>query len=212
MATNPRHRRRHLCCLAGAAALASFPTLWVHAATTHSTGQAREDERFWTLTREGGYVLLMRHAATVAGVGDPPGFRLDDCHTQRNLSESGREAAQRLGERFRERGVRLSAVYSSAWCRCIDTARLAFDPHYPPHRVWPALNSFFQGHGSAAAQTQELLQRAALWCAPGHLMLVTHQVNITAVTSLSPGMGEVFLTRFEASRPDRLTVLARLTG
>lgn len=211
MATDPTHRRQHLRWLAGAAALASAPAGWVQA-TPGVTVPARDDDPFWTLAREGGCVLLMRHAATVPGVGDPPGFRLDDCRTQRNLSESGREASRRLGERFQERGVRLSAVYSSAWCRCTDTARLAFDPHYPPHRVWLALNSFFQGQGNADAQTREVLQRVATLRAPENWMLVTHQVNITTLTGVFPAMGEVFLTRFETARPDRLTVLARLPG
>lgn len=165
---------------------------------------------FWRLARAGGCVFLMRHGATEAGLGDPPGFRLDDCRTQRNLSEAGRAASRQLGLRFRDEGVRLSAVYSSAWCRCLDTARLAFDPHYPAHQIWPALNSFFQGQGDAAAQTRAVLQRVATLHPPDNWMLVTHQVNITALTGAFPAMGEVFLTRADPQRPDRLSLLARL--
>jgi broad specificity phosphatase PhoE len=177
-----------------------------------STQAATEEALFWQEARAGGGLLLMRHGATVAGIGDPPGFRLNDCRTQRNLSEAGRQASRALGQRFVAEGVALAAVYSSAWCRCLDTARLAFDPHYPSHQIWPALNSFFQGQGDRDAQTRDVLQRAATLQAPANWMLVTHQVNITALTGTVPAMGEVFLTRWEASQPDRLVLRARLAA
>jgi len=164
---------------------------------------------FWALARQGGWLLLMRHERTDPGIGDPPGFRLGDCSTQRNLSTTGRAAASRLGQRFRAEQVALAAVYSSAWCRCTDTAALAFDPHYPPHQVWPALNSFFQGQGNGNAQTQTVLQRARSLRAPDNWMLVTHQVNITALTGAYTAMGEVLLTRWQPGLPERLTVAAR---
>ena len=68
----------------------------------------------------------MRHAVTTPGVGDPPGFRLDDCSTQRNLTDDGRRDAQRVGAEFRARGVVVENVLSSPWCRCVETANLAF--------------------------------------------------------------------------------------
>lgn len=175
-----------------------------------SRAQDTETQQFWALARQGGCLLLMRHAMTVAGLGDPPQFRLDDCSTQRNLSDAGREASRQLGHRFAAEQIGLAAVYSSAWCRCTDTAHLAFDPHYPPHQVWPALNSFFQGQGDRDAQTRDVLRRAATLLKPDNWMLVTHQVNITALTGSVPAMGEIFLTRFHPNSPDRLTILARL--
>jgi broad specificity phosphatase PhoE len=75
--------------------------------------------------RSGG-ALLLRHALTEPGIGDPPGFRLDDCSTQRNLSAGGRAQARAAGETLRAREVKIDAVYSSAWCRCIDTAKEMF--------------------------------------------------------------------------------------
>jgi broad specificity phosphatase PhoE len=90
----------------------------------------------------GACVVVLRHAQTDPGIGDPPGFRLDRCDTQRNLSAEGRAQAERIGQWFKSRGLQPSAVQSSAWCRCKDTADLAFDRH----RAWPALNSFFAGH------------------------------------------------------------------
>lgn len=174
--------------------------------TAHDSGT----QSFWDLAREGGCLFLMRHGVTVPGLGDPPQFRLDDCNSQRNLSDAGREASRLLGLRFAAEQIPLEAVFSSAWCRCTDTARLAFDPHYPPHRVWPALNSFFQGQGDRVAQTREVLQRAATLRPPDNWMLVTHQVNISALTGSVPAMGEIFLTRLRAESPDRLTLMARL--
>jgi len=159
---------------------------------------------FWALLREGGCVLLMRHAQTEPGIGDPPGFRLGDCSTQRQLSEAGREQARRVGRVFTQQGIAISEVRSSGWCRCTDTAQLAFGTH----TVWPAIHSFFQD-GDGPLQTQAVLQAVAGLRAPSNLMLVTHQVNISALTGAFPAMGEIFVTRPDPSAPQRLPVLAR---
>jgi hypothetical protein len=87
---------------------------------------ARADDAVWTTLRDTAAVLIVRHAQTEPGIGDPPGFRLHDCGTQRNLSPAGRAQATAMGRRLAERGIRVSRVESSRWCRCIDTARLAF--------------------------------------------------------------------------------------
>lgn len=159
---------------------------------------------FWARLREGGNVVLMRHARTEAGVGDPPDFRLGECTTQRNLSAEGREQARRVGEAFQREAIRLDEVRSSAWCRCVDTARLAFGRHV----VWPSINSFFGSAPAREAQTLDVLAAARALRAPTNWMLVTHQVNITALTGEYLAMGEVFVTRPEG---ERLRVLARQT-
>lgn len=179
-------------------------TLAAGAAT--GLAQARTDATFWRLLREGGCVVLMRHAQTEAGVGDPPGFTLGQCRTQRNLSAAGREQARRVGERMRREGVAIASVRSSAWCRCVDTAQLAFGTH----AVWPALNSIFQGQGDADAQTREVLTATAGLRAPENWALVTHQVNISALTGEFTAMGEMLATRPDPVHPGRLKVLARL--
>lgn len=161
-------------------------------------------ERFWDLLREGGCVVLMRHALTVPGVGDPPQFRLGDCSTQRNLSEAGREQSRRVAQAFGQAGVTIAEVRSSAWCRCTETADLAFGRH----RVWAPLNSFF-GRDGREQQTREVLLALRDHRAPANLVLVTHQVNISALTGQSPAMGELFLTRPDGL--ERLPVLARLS-
>lgn len=163
---------------------------------------------FWDLLREGGCVVLMRHAQTVPGVGDPPNFKLGDCSTQRNLSEAGREQARRVGEAFLRERVKLDQVRSSAWCRCVDTAMLAFKQN----TVWSPINSFF-GTSGQAEQTRAVLAAVQGWQAPRNLMLVTHQVNVTALTGEFLSMGEVVVTRpgTQGADANRLRVLARQT-
>jgi hypothetical protein len=86
---------------------------------------AKADEALWQALQQGGHVLFVRHARTTPGAGDPPGFRLKDCATQRNLSEEGRTQARRMGETFRKRGVPIGEVLSSPWCRCVDVSTSA---------------------------------------------------------------------------------------
>ena len=85
-------------------------------------GADADEAALWKALRDGGHVALMRHAIA-PGVGDPAGFRLDDCTTQRKLSAQGRAQARAIGERFRANGITTAAVFSSQWCRCLDTAR-----------------------------------------------------------------------------------------
>lgn len=142
---------------------------------------------------EGGTVALIRHAAA-PGTGDPPGFRLGDCSTQRNLSGAGRRQAAELGRKLHEAGVLVTDLHSSRWCRALETAQLAF-PDVP---VTPdaALDSFFDERGRSRQQTEQTRALIAAWQGrQGTLALVTHQVNITALTDVSPAEGEVVVLR-----------------
>jgi broad specificity phosphatase PhoE len=165
-------------------------------------GCPQADDAVWEMLRQGGYVLLIRHAATDPGVGDPPGFRLDDCKTQRNLSDAGRSEARRLGEALRLRRVPVSEVRSSRWCRCLETARLAFGTTNPI-QPWNALNSLFQDSSREAEQTRAVVALAQTVKPPDNLVLVTHNVNVRALTGLSPATAEIVVTRSEggALRP-----------
>ena len=87
---------------------------------------AKANEALWAKLKAGGQVVLMRHAVTTPGVGDPAGMRLDDCATQRNLTDEGRRHARRTGDAFRERGIVVERLLASPWCRCLETAQLAF--------------------------------------------------------------------------------------
>jgi phosphohistidine phosphatase SixA len=147
----------------------------------------RESDAPWRLLERGGHVLVLRHASTEPGVGDPPGFRLGECSTQRNLSAAGREEARRLGAALRARTIPIGRVLSSRWCRCLDTAWLAFGRG----EGWPPLDSFFDDRSREPEQTAAVRRLLSERPADGNLVLVTHQVNITALTGIAPAPGEL---------------------
>jgi phosphohistidine phosphatase SixA len=132
---------------------------------------------------------------------------LEDCATQRNLSDEGRAQAVRIGEAFRTNGVAVDQVLSSGWCRCIDTAVLAFETA----EVWPPLHSFFGDAGTEPTQTAETRARVAAWTGPGTLVMVTHQVNITALSGIFPDSGEVIVLAPAPDQPAGFVVVGRMT-
>ena len=178
---------------------------WAACGALLPVAQAQTQADFWVLLRAGGCVVLMRHAQTEPGIGDPPQFKLGDCSTQRNLSDAGREQARRVGQAFAREAIRVDEVRSSAWCRCTETADLAFGRH----TVWAPVNSFFRD-SSGPGQTQAVLRDVASLQAPRNLVLVTHQVNISSLTAEYPAMGEIFVTRPTGRSSEQLRVLARL--
>ena len=132
--------------------------------------------------------ILMRHAIA-PGTGDPSVFTLGDCSTQRNLSDEGRAQARRIGDRLREAGVAIDVVLASQWCRSTETAELL---ELGPVMAAPELNSFFADRGNSAEQTDALKARLAELDAAGRkAALVSHQVNITALTGIYPSSGEI---------------------
>lgn len=139
----------------------------------------------WEALRRGA-VALFRHA-TAPGTGDPPGMRLGDCSTQRNLDEAGRAQAKRIGEAFRAEGVAVGAVLTSRWCRAAETADLAFPG---AARAEPAFDSFFADRAEGPARTARARRILTDWSGPGALVVTTHQVNITALTGVLPSSGE----------------------
>jgi phosphohistidine phosphatase SixA len=145
----------------------------------------------WEALRSGGHVALLRHAIA-PGNGDPATFTIGDCSTQRNLSNRGRAQADRIGRRFRANGIEFAQVFSSQWCRCRDTAELL---KLGAVSELPALNSFYQRSENRKPQTQALKE----WLTEQDLsrahILVTHQVNITELTGVYPGSGELVIVR-----------------
>jgi broad specificity phosphatase PhoE len=140
--------------------------------------RAATDPALLAQLRRGGNLILMRHAATVPGIGDPDGFVLDQCGTQRNLSDAGRQDAVRIGAAFVRLGIPVAEVYASRWCRCLDTARLAFGRVTPE----PRLDSLFNDDGAAKAGK---VRTAQAWLATlrpqSNIVMVTHDVNIRAL-------------------------------
>jgi broad specificity phosphatase PhoE len=168
--------------VAGVLALAASP--WVPA----------DDQATWDRLRRGAYVILMRHASTEAGLGDPKGFRIGDCSTQRNLSEAGRGEARRIGARFREERVRIAHVYTSPWCRCRETAMLAFGRA----EDWAPLSSTFDLPDQERDFTERVKKRIAGYerhRPAGNVVMVTHNVNIAALSRQSVAPGELVIMR-----------------
>jgi len=176
------------------------------ALTQNAIAQDAADEPVWSALKAGGHVVLIRHAVTEPGIGDPPGFRLGDCSTQRNLSAQGRADAQSIGKTFRRRGIPVSDVLSSRWCRCLDTAQLAFG------RAMPAamLDSMFNDddpkrNGEKIRAVKAAIARRST---SGNLVLVTHNRNIQALTGVSPSSGEMVVVLPDAR--GELKVVGRL--
>lgn len=138
-----------------------------------------------------GTVIMIRHALA-PGFGDPTNFRVDDCSTQRNLDDRGRQQSETIGQEFRQLNYSARAVYSSPWCRCLDTARLL---QIGPVKAFQGLGSFFEGHvdrsQSLNALSEKLSSIAKERMQP--VVLVTHQVVINAITGLGTSSGEPIL-------------------
>ena len=160
----------------------------------------------WLALKSGDAVVLMRHALA-PGIGDPPDFNLEDCSTQRNLSEAGRMQAKAIGDVIRANGVIEAMILSSEWCRCMETARLLNLGTPEPAAM---LNSFFQDRQSEQAQTLALSESLKKWLhSSGEVrVLVTHQVNISALTGQFASSGEMLIVTMENDGP---VVLARVS-
>jgi phosphohistidine phosphatase SixA len=143
---------------------------------------------------DGQHVMMIRHA-DAPGVGDPAGYKLDACKTQRNLGEYGRRQSVAIGKWLADRKVQNAKMFSSAWCRCIDTATLM---DKGPVVVEPALGSFFDNMSQRDAQNRALqvLIASNLKTYPKQpLIYVTHHVNIEAFTGQAIGVGDLVLAR-----------------
>jgi len=163
-----------------------------------------QDADLWKALGSGGHIALLRHAIA-PGTGDPPEFKLGNCKTQRNLSAKGRDQAIKIGELFRGHGIQTAQVLSSQWCRCLETARLI---GLGPVQELPFLNSFFNDYEHREPQTillKEWINKQAL---AELIVLVTHQVNITALTNVYPSSGELVVLR--RSEAGELTVIGTI--
>ena len=142
----------------------------------------------------GGQVLMIRHAYA-PGTGDPPDFRIGDCATQRNLNEEGRSQARRIGQWLKARGITRARIYSSQWCRCLETARLL---DLGPVTELPALNSFFERPQDREPNLRALGAFLADQPATGELIvLVTHFVTIAGITGEGVGSGESVVLKLD---------------
>jgi phosphohistidine phosphatase SixA len=164
--------------------------------TITPAGAAQDATEAWGALVAGGHVALIRHGnapGTSPGQGgDPPGFKVDDCTTQRNLDELGRAQAKALGEALRSRGVRVDRIRSSPWCRCLDTARLmAAGEVESSEALVPATDR----NPNAPAALRALKEMVANWRGPGTLVLVTHGLTVRSLTGFVPSQSEIVVLK-----------------
>ncbi len=153
------------------------------------TLQLNASEQAWNFAREGNKIILIRHSLAPGG-GDPTGFKIDDCKTQRNLNKKGINQSKKIGKLFKKNKVYIDKVLTSQWCRCKDTAKYAFKNY----KEFTALNSTFQSpfNKNEGKQLKELYNYVEKWNGKGkNLVLITHYSVITAVTNAVPSSGEI---------------------
>jgi len=174
-----------------------------------AASSAWADDAALRLLRSGGVVLAMRHALA-PGTFDPPGFKLGDCSTQRNLDNAGRAQARAIGQRVKAAGLVPARVRSSPWCRCLETAELAFGRAEP----WAALGSPRAGtettNAQSLAQLREGVQAAVQQQRGRFEVWVTHMFVLSDLVGANTASGEGLLLGLDERGQPR--VLARLAG
>jgi phosphohistidine phosphatase SixA len=153
----------------------------------------------WKALRAGGHVALMRHADAPGGVGDPPGFSVDDCATQRNLSEKGRVDAEKIGSRLKGEGIAFEKILSSPWCRCIDTAKLMNLGTVETEATFGNVVVLKDQRQTLTTGARALIAR---WTAGGNLLVVTHGANIQALTGVWLASGEIVVVKGGSDRAE----------
>ena len=149
-------------------------------------------EQNWKPAQDGDKIILIRHAKAPGG-GDPEGFKIEDCKTQRNLDLMGINQSKKIGKLFREKNIKIDKVLSSQWCRCKDTAKYAFRDF----KEFSALNSTFTSpyDQNEKQQIKDLKNYVSNWNGKGgNLVLVTHYVIILAITGETTRSGEIVIT------------------
>ncbi len=145
-------------------------------------------EAGWALLRNGGQVVLLVHA-DAPGTGDPANFDIENCRTQRNLSDRGRQQARRIGALFAARAAPVEEVLTSRWCRTRETATLAFGDSLVED--FEALDP--PGEDGGTAQLAEIAARALDYTGSGTLVMVTHVDNVSAWLGVRPRQGEALI-------------------
>ena len=149
-------------------------------------------EQNWKPAQDGDKIIMIRHALA-PGRGDPKGFKIKDCSTQRNLDETGINQSKNIGKLFKEKKIKIDQVLSSQWCRCKDTARYAFNNY----KEFSALNSTYSSpyDKKEKQQIKELRNFVQKWNGEGgNLILITHYVVILAMTGQASTSGELVIT------------------
>ena len=179
--------------------------LCVAAALLGSVGDAQGQADPWVTLKEPGHAVFMRHADAPGGFGDPAGFRLDDCATQRNLSEAGRAQARRTGAALAHHDVVFDEVLTSPWCRCRETAELVTGK---PGEDWQALSNLVGRQEHRAPQVAALKAYLSKLNPSSRVLFVTHGIVIAALIGINPAQGEMVIVR--PSKDGESTIAGRL--
>ena len=155
-----------------------------------AVSHADASDAIWEALRTPGSVVVLRHSYA-PGTFDPPTARLEDCSTQRNLDDTGRAQARRVGEEFRRHGIAVGTILASPRCRCLDTARLAFREPEP----WHVLQGALRDEALRQQQLVVIRQRIAAHESGPPLVLVTHGSVVTDLTGLNVRMGAFVVLR-----------------
>ena len=192
-------RRTILAAIAGGF-LAAPLAIWLLATPLAAADDSKEA---WAALVKGGHVALIRHGNAPPGYGDPPGFKIDDCATQRNLDEKGRAQARDLGEAFRRHGVPADRILSSPWCRCLETARLM--------AVGPVENTMAVATSDKSPDRLAVLKQIlADWRGPGTLVVVTHAFTVQGLVGIMPGQAETVVVRPKSGKEPGLEIVGRI--
>ena len=171
------------------------------------TADAADDTALaWAALRGDRHVALIRHAQA-PGAGDPADYKLDDCTSQRNLSEQGRAEAQALGARFRMQQVKVGKVVSSQWCRCKQTAELM---NIGAVEDAPTFNNAFVLNTMRDELTAGARTMIDAWRGPGTLVVVTHGENILLMLGLRPREAEVIVVAPDPTSQKKMRLIGRI--
>ena len=155
------------------------------------SNEAYANENLVSALKDGKKIVFIRHALA-PGNGDPENFILGDCSTQRNLNDRGRQQSKNIGNFFKNKNISIDKVLSSEWCRCVETARLAFDNF----ETFDALNSFYDERFAMnrSKQLKNLKVFINKWNSDSNLVIVTHYVVISALLNRGTSSGEMIVT------------------
>jgi phosphohistidine phosphatase SixA len=169
--------------------------LCLTAAVLLRSAEVQAEADAWRALRQPGHVAFMRHSDAPGGAGDPAGFRLDDCATQRNLSDTGRAQARRTGAALARNQVTFDRVLTSPWCRCRETARLVSDN---VAEDFAALSNLVGRQEQREAQVTALKSYLSRLDAGSRVLFVTHGILISALLGINPAQGEIVVVRVAA--------------
>ena len=171
--------------------------------TINSSVKADLNQNMIYELRQGGKLIFIRHAYAPGG-GDPINFDINNCDTQRNLSDSGRNQANQIGFFFKNNNILIDKVYSSEWCRCKETAKIAFNKFETKN----FLNSFFSSKfaQNKESQIKKLKEFIINWDGKNNVIFVTHYVVISEILNYAPSSGEIIISDKELKVIDTIEI------